>query len=46
MDLKSGCSYWLVKNGWLTTYPTLKEDISFEVQLSAAASLEHSRPIS
>jgi glycine/D-amino acid oxidase-like deaminating enzyme len=31
MDLKSGCPYWLLKNGLLTTYPALRQDISCEV---------------
>jgi glycine/D-amino acid oxidase-like deaminating enzyme len=31
MDLKSDRPYWLVKNGWLTTYPALTEDIACEV---------------
>ncbi|HEX2523348.1 MAG TPA: FAD-dependent oxidoreductase, partial [Terriglobia bacterium] len=31
MDLKSGCPYWILKNGLLTTYPALRQDISCEV---------------
>jgi glycine/D-amino acid oxidase-like deaminating enzyme len=31
MDLKSGCPYWLLKNGLLTTYPVLGQDIACEV---------------
>jgi glycine/D-amino acid oxidase-like deaminating enzyme len=31
MDLKSSRPYWLVRNGLLTTYPALREDIACEV---------------
>ena len=31
MDLRSGCSFWLLKNGILADYPSLKHDESCEV---------------
>jgi glycine/D-amino acid oxidase-like deaminating enzyme len=31
MDLKSGTPFWPIKNGLLTTYPTLKQDLSCDV---------------
>lgn len=31
MDLRSGHAYWLLKNGLLGAYPSLREDISCDV---------------
>lgn len=33
MDLRSGHPYWLLKNGLLASYPTLKHDDSCEVAI-------------
>ncbi|MFV7466688.1 FAD-dependent oxidoreductase, partial [Pseudomonas shirazica] len=31
MDLRSGCPYWLVKNGLPYTYPTLEHNLTSDV---------------
>lgn len=33
MDLKSGTPFWPIKDGLLTTYPTLKDDLSCDVAI-------------
>lgn len=36
MDLRNGHPYWLIKNGLLSTYPSLKEDIECDVAIIGA----------
>ena len=36
MDLKSGYPYWIVKNGLLGNYPTLRENIDCDVLVIGA----------
>ena len=36
MDLRSGCPYWLLKNGLISTYPALDNDVNADVVVMGA----------